>query len=283
MVYWIPRTCRSGVYFFKNHHTQKLICCYTNSCANSDKGWLPHEISEEPIRFKNDSKAFIDEDLWESYEPAYIGPLMVGGFSLLVIISFSIGDEPWDLMATLIFYVSCILFVLCVLYYFTMPKKEMIFDRKHGTITFPGTLWNKNITMPFDKVVFICSTGGHNGIGAYQLEVLKPESMPVRGSVGLGGTCYEDLSLYTWYMDRNRPLPPGSLFDPHRERDFQRRKAEGFPPPLYPSKIPTPEATPKQQKERDKYWRDYNYRHYGTAMANKEVTPVADKWAERHG
>ena len=48
-------------------------------------------------------------------------------------------------------------------------------------------------------------------------------------------------------MDKNRPLPPGELFDPYREADFQRRKAEGFPKPLYPSDIPTPEATPSNK------------------------------------
>jgi len=37
-----------------------------------------------------------------------------------------------------------------------------------------------------------------------------------------------------WYMDKNRPLPPGTAFDPYREADFQRRKAEGFPKPISP-------------------------------------------------
>lgn len=48
------------------------------------------------------------------------------------------------------------------------------------------------------------------------------------------------MSFITWYMNKNRPLPLGELFDPYREADFQRRKAEGFPKPLYPSDIPTP-------------------------------------------
>ncbi|WFO16521.1 hypothetical protein M601_001525 [Cellulophaga baltica 4] len=53
-------------------------------------------------------------------------------------------------------------------------------------------------------------------------------------------------------MDKNRPLPPGDAFDEYRLQDFERRKAEGFPRPLYPSNIPTPEATPEQQEEREK-------------------------------
>jgi len=34
------------------------------------------------------------------------------------------------------------------------------------------------------------------------------------------------------------------------------RKAEGFPKPLYPSEIATPEATEKQQAEREKCWHE---------------------------
>jgi hypothetical protein len=49
------------------------------------------------------------------------------------------------------------------------------------------------------------------------------------------------------------------MLDPFREEDYQRRKAEGFPPPLFCSCIPTPEATPEQQAERNKYWKDEDY------------------------
>lgn len=60
-------------------------------------------------------------------------------------------------------------------------------------------------------------------------------------------------------MDKNRPLPPGTAFDDYRLQGFERRKAEGFPPPLYPSRFPTPEATLEQQKEREQYWKDEDY------------------------
>lgn len=36
-----------------------------------------------------------------------------------------------------------------------------------------------------------------------------------------------------WYMDRNRPLTHGTMFDAYRERDFKRREDLGFPKPLY--------------------------------------------------
>jgi len=63
---------------------------------------------------------------------------------------------------------------------------------------------------------------------------------------------YAFWEFVVWYMDKNRPLPPGTAFDLYREADFQRRKAEGFPKPLYKSYIPTPEATRRQQLERER-------------------------------
>jgi hypothetical protein len=65
-------------------------------------------------------------------------------------------------------------------------------------------------------------------------------------------TFVKDWSFIAWYMDKNRPLPIGDAFDEYRLQDFERRKAEGFPRPGYPSNISTPEATPEQQEDREK-------------------------------
>ncbi|WFO14845.1 hypothetical protein M601_013075 [Cellulophaga baltica 4] len=71
--------------------------------------------------------------------------------------------------------------------------------------------------------------------------------------MGLADWNREDYwNFLVWYMDKNRPLPPGAAFDEYRKQDFERRKAEGFPKPLYPSNIPTPEATKEQQAVRKK-------------------------------
>ena len=59
-------------------------------------------------------------------------------------------------------------------------------------------------------------------------------------------------SFYMWYMDKNSPLPNGSLLDPYREKDYLRRKAEGFPAPLYPATIDTPEWKEAETKYDDK-------------------------------
>ena len=154
---------------------------------------------------------------------------------------------------TFLFCFFIALTIFFVVYGFTMPKQEAILNRRDGLITFDGFLWQDNITMPFNEVEFSFSTGGVNLTGAYQLQIMRPNKRVTFAiPIGIGKNCYKEMFFITWYMDKNRPLPPGELFDPYREADFQRRKAEGFPKPLYPSDIPTPEATPEQQAERER-------------------------------
>ena len=154
---------------------------------------------------------------------------------------------------TFLFCFFIALTIFFVVYGFTMPKTEAILNRRDGLITFDGFLWQDNITMPFSEVEFCYSTGGEDLQGAFQLQIMRPNKWVTFAiPIFSGKDCYEGMSFITWYMDKNRPLPPGELFDPYREADFQRRKAEGFPKPLYPSDIPTPEATPEQQAERER-------------------------------
>ena len=135
-------------------------------------------------------------------------------------------------------------------YYFTMPLKETIYNRIDGLVTFPGFMWHKNITMSIYDVEFAYSQPSAQGIGAYQLRIVRPDKMFSQALMSSGGNCYEDLSFWLWYMDKNRPLPPGDAFDEFRQRDFERRKAQGFPKPLFPARFDTPEATLEQQAER---------------------------------
>jgi len=182
-------------------------------------------------------------------------PLVLGGFSLVIVIGMLCIDDEWTIIPIIVFSIFCTLLILSIVYYFTMPKNESILNRRDGTITFDNFLWNKDVTMPFENVIFSFSTGGNDAIGAYILQIVRPKNHTFTDFV-FGNDCYESISGITWYMDRNRPLPPGTAFDPFRQKDFERRKAEGFPPPLYPSQVPTPEATEAQQKEREKYWED---------------------------
>ncbi len=153
------------------------------------------------------------------------------------------------------FYAISLPFLLIGLFhlivFFLVPVKEIVLDRINSKITYPRLFVNKeHRTIQFDSLhVFetMTTSGDFAATGkkirirdrkysyTWDLESSKPE---------------EYWSFMVWYMDKNRPLPPGSAFDPYRKRDFERRKKEGFPKPLYASVIETPEATVAQQKER---------------------------------
>ena len=216
---------------------------------------VPKNIYEKPPTFdKGFGKIYLVAENFivktDLQDIRWVFIFLLGGvflFSVLIHI-FSGGDS------TDFFYlIEWIAFIFFVIYGLTMPKQEAILNRIDGLITFDGFLWQDNITMPFSEVEFCYSTGGEDLHRAFQLQIMRPNKWVTFAiPIFSGKDCYEGMSFITWYMDKNRPLPPGELFDPYREADFQRRKAEGFPKPLYPSDIPTPEATPEQQAERER-------------------------------
>ena len=132
-----------------------------------------------------------------------------------------------------------------IIYNFTHPKKILILDRLNGIITFPGFLYGKAITMPFEEV--LAEVRGGYGAGMATLALLHQNKLTAYSAI-LESTPLQSWSFMVWYMDKNRPLPPGEAFDLYRKKDFQRRKAEGFPPPLYPSYIDTPEDSESQKE-----------------------------------
>lgn len=145
-----------------------------------------------------------------------------------------------------------VLAIIQLILYFKKTKKELIFDRLNGKITYPrGWFKKEHVTIPFDSlgVFHRFTSSGDSIVNGVEIRIMDNN----RGSVLLATTNPREYwSFMVWYMDKNRPLPPGTAFDAYRYRDFERRKAEGFPKPLYPSYIATPEATPAQQRERKK-------------------------------
>ncbi|WP_103866515.1 hypothetical protein [Aquimarina sp. I32.4] len=223
------------------------------------------QITEKPstlrkgidIKDIKDKKSwYADDNFFNMPTAGTITPLWGGGASGFVTISVLIGYfangklKPFEVFLLIL---CSILTVFYIVYYFTKPKKEEILNRRDGLITMTGFLWQKNITIPFKECLFVYSTGGEDGTGAYNLEAMRPSKSKF-GTLTIftvgQGDCYKDMSFICWYMDKNRPLPPGTAFDAYRDRDYERRKAAGFPRPLYPSSIATPEATKEQQAER---------------------------------
>ena len=138
--------------------------------------------------------------------------------------------------------------------------QKIILDIKNGIITYPDTYFRKPLTGKFEDLKVIFTVTGGEGYDTQEdlkfVNTFRPRFIAGNRTIAFGNpeTAW---SFYVWYMDKNRPLPPGDIFDPYRQKDFERRKAEGFPKPLYPSNIPTREATPEQQRIREKYWSEF--------------------------
>ena len=234
-----------------------------NKCQHDiSKIFLPVEISQSPTKLKFNGNCHSDENRWEVFNLAKLGSLVWTLLSIVLIL-YSLFHFLYDVVLSNFYKIpllgSCIVFIVCLFFYFFLPKKELILNRKDGTITFSRLLWNKNETIPFNKLKFCISKEGDNVNGTGRLELIKPKTLSQKHPIAFCGTYAEDLSLISWYMDKNRPLPPGTAFDEYRDVDFERRKSEGFPPPLYKSRILTPETTPEQQIERETYWKDEDY------------------------
>lgn len=170
-------------------------------------------------------------------------------FSTMSYMTFNFVDlNNITIMDACIFTIGSLIWLYPLKIILDPTKKRFILDRKNGKITFPErfplSCFGKTVTIPFSDVKLGC--GSRN-----TAVILYPNGQ----NRTAGWNVTDTLAFFVWYMDKNRPLPPGELFDPYRQKDFERRKSEGFPPPLYPSSIPTPEATPEQQKEREKYWK----------------------------
>ena len=221
--------------------------------------YLPHTIFERPsdtekISFeygtiRADDQFYINDlkyGLW------YIYLYLAAGCFFISIIGLTSDKDP--IFFTIIsFLIGC----FCILYYYKHPKKLLILDRLNGLVTYPGFLYSKPYTMSFSDVVAkIVSSGGRASLVFYHYNGITGTSISAGDYIPI-----RNWSFIVWYMDKNRSLPPGKLFDPYRKRDYERRKAEGFPEPLYESWIGNPEYSQfykeriqarKEQEERQK-------------------------------
>ena len=143
-------------------------------------------------------------------------------------------------------------------------KKHILFDRENTIITMPKRNEREYFSLPFTHLK---ATIRIEVDGSYELDFFNDPRIPLpwrneylnMSLSNLFPKASDYWYFYVWYMDKNRPLPPGSAFDEFREADFERRKTEGFPPPLFKSAMPTPEATAEQQLVREAFWQDKDY------------------------
>ena len=203
--------------------------------------FLPHIIVELPLGISDMSK---NNDITRADDQFFImnNSVALGNFHLyigLVLFLFALflfgeGTNTEITLSASSFLIGS----FYIIYNFTHPKKILILDRLNGIITFPGFLYGKPITMSFEEV--LAEVRGGYGAGSPTLALLHQNKLTAYSAI-LESTPLQSWSFMVWYMDKNRPLPPGKVFDPYRQKDYERRKAEGFPEPLYQSWIATPE------------------------------------------
>ena len=203
------------------------------------RNYFPHIILERPREInemcKENGITRADDQFYIEDESIYIGKMYIYlGVAFLVFTSFgAFSRDAFEIPGVFVLVIFFLTGILYIVYHYTHPSKKIILDRLNGIITFPNVFYGKPITMPFDKVLAALKLNGKNGpvsLGFYHHKILATD-------IDLDYTPIKSWSFIVWYMDKNRPLPPGKVFDPYRKRDYERRKAEGFPEPLYESWI----------------------------------------------
>ena len=222
-----------------------------------------HQIKEEPTFINKDmvsasSKAMInraDDKVYYETHGHRLSTYMQFGF---IAIAFGLGLLYYsEITSQRIMPVFLILGGAFWIAYGAFAKKNYkIFElnRLEGTVTYPDNYFRPPLKGKFKNIkALIAITGNIDGYSDREylkfVNTFKPRKLDLLYTF-YGSDPYKDWSFYVWYMDKNRPLPPGTAFDPYRQQDFERRKAEGFPKPLFESNIPTPEATKQQRAER---------------------------------
>ncbi|MCD9578244.1 hypothetical protein [Tenacibaculum maritimum] len=209
----------------------------------------PEEIKREYIESNNN---LIEEasDLYYREERTARGWMswIIGIFLVLMSLIGLVSDDVVVVMGMLMsFGLSG---VLTIIYGFVAPIKYLVYDRMNGIITVTRA-FRSSVAIPFSSGYGLKGYSNTSpGVISAQLNFVSSKKKPRVGGIIAHHLVEESWSFMVWYMDKNRPLPPGSAFDAYREQDYQRRKAAGFPKPLYPSKIATPEATKEQQAAR---------------------------------
>lgn len=225
------------------------------------------DFNASKITEKKPSNKKTDRD----YIYIYLGIALV--LSVFLPIYLSVGeDEPLAFIFVILLVAIGIPFLILAYIYWQKYKQSpehtaVTFDRENTLLTMPKMSEQEYFTIPFQHLKATKrAIGARYSYSGQQLHFFN-EARPWRpwrpfDFLVMALQPWDPISkwsLYVWYMDKNRPLPPGTAFDEFRDKDFERRKTEGFPPPLFKSTIPTPEATAQQQLLRDNHWKDEEY------------------------
>ncbi len=148
-------------------------------------------------------------------------------FAFLGFAALTENDEGKRSSSIVFFTTSFIGFIYWI--YMVRHIETTIFDRKTGLVTIPNILGLPSQKIAMEKVV-----QGNNLDLSNLMGLVNTYTYAGRPIIP-GDLNSEWWSFYVWYMDKNRPLPHGTLFEAYHQKDFFRRRAEGFLPPKYPA------------------------------------------------
>ncbi|SIR09864.1 hypothetical protein SAMN05920897_1403 [Alkalispirochaeta americana] len=183
--------------------------------------------------------------------PLKIATVTFAFFLILPLINATATYSLNFLLPTLIIF--CLGLSVSLFCYFIREKalpKHYVFDRLNQTVTLPTGLLHKpktyRFTDLFPAVGSVWSQFGPMGVHL----ALSVRKWGYGHIVGIEKKPWESWSWLVWYMDKNRPLPPGTALDPYREKDRHRRKQEGNPEPLFPMEYKAVEGLKQYNYER---------------------------------
>jgi len=116
------------------------------------------------------------------------------------------------------------------------PHRPIIFDRLKGEVTLPPVAWGEPETVAFENL-YAARVGFVAGGVSHALYAVRTDGGGVDISIGAGAfipgsigsdSVKRNWSFWVWYMDRNRPLPPGTALDPYRAKDLARLRSEAL-------------------------------------------------------
>ena len=160
---------------------------------------------------------------------------LLGGGALLFLLSC--GLPPFEERYVNFLILFILLFITA--WGFIDPPTDFKFNRKRGVVTYRNFIGLKR-NKPFNKVYLefdLADRFGHLHQLRLHAGALQHKTICEFDNRNIEEDIFAHQlgSLIIWFMDKNRPLPPGNAFDAYRIEDYICRWRKGFPKPLYPT------------------------------------------------